>query len=105
MGWNELSVFGSVALYLSWVGRWSLTTVIIFYKITNIEELRGKSLVKKLTPIWVASVFVFVASWAIGDIMENFAIFVALYCLAIPLVLSRKVMRCLSVEYHIDVRW
>jgi len=37
--------------------------------------------------------------------MDSHAIFLTIYCLAIPIILSRKAMRRMSIEYHIDLRW
>jgi len=105
LGWNQTQALGSVAIYLSLVVRWTLTTIIIYYKITDIEKFGGKLLVMKLTTIWVASVFVYVVTRGIGDKMESHSLFVALYCLSIPLVLSRKMLKCLSVEYLINLKW
>lgn len=105
LGWNKERLFGSVVLYLSLVVRYNLTTIIIFYKITNIQDFRVKSIGKRLTIIWLALTFIFVVARRVGDIMDSHAIFLTIYCLAIPIILSRKAMRRMSIEYHIDLRW
>jgi len=106
LGWNNVHVFVSIALYVSLLFRYTLTTLIVFYKITDLDKFKGKLLISKLITIWLVEVFLYIWARKVDDMTEsNFPIFWTLYCLANPIVLSRKVMRYLSVEYQISLGW
>jgi len=105
LGWATQGEIFSVFLYVSLLVRYTLTTLVIFYKITDIGKFTGKELVRKLTGLWLIAVCLYVIARIAGDITESYIIFLCIYCLAIPQVLSRKMMRCFSVEYKISLRW
>jgi len=101
-GWNHVNVFGAVALYVSLLLRYTLTTIIILCKITDIVKFGGKSFMKKLIAIWLISLCLYVLARTVAQ--GSYYIFLTLYCIAIPIVLSPKVLRYLSVEYQISPR-
>jgi len=101
-GWNHVNVFGSVALYISLLLRYTLTTIIILYKITDLHNFRGKSFMKKIITIWLISVSLYVLARIVAQ--GSYHIFLTLYCIAIPIVLSQKVLGYFSVGYQMSPR-
>jgi len=101
-----MHVFAEVAIYVTLLFRYTLTALIIFYKITDLQKFKGKSLIKKLIAIWLVEVFLYIIARTIeGMTKSRFRVFLTIYCLGNPIVLSRKVLRYMSVEYVISVKW
>jgi len=106
VGWSQAPIFLSVARYLTWLSCWTLLTIIIWYMITDMRKFHGKTLVKKLILIWLIAVVVYLVARTVGmNMLESYLIFLSIYCIVTPLVLSRKLLKCLSIEYKIKLKW